>query len=75
MAAICLAPSVLANAGVLVEKKATVYPEGWAITALKQNGAFFDPKPIVIDGRYITANGPEVAVDFAYALVEALKKK
>lgn len=75
MAAICLGPAVLANAGVLVEKKATVFPDGKAITALKQNGAFYEPKPLVIDGKYITANGPEVAIDFAHALVESLKKR
>lgn len=75
MSAICLGPSVLARAGVLVEKKATVYPDGAAITSLKQNGVFYEPKPIVIDGRYITANGPDMAIEFGNALVESLKKK
>lgn len=75
ISAICLGPSVLARAGVLVEKKATVFPDGAAITSLKQNGVFYEPKSVVVDGRYITANGPEAAADFAHALIQALRYK
>jgi protease I len=69
--AICIAPRILANAGVLKGKKATVYPtEG---EKLKAAGVEYTAKPVEIDGKIITADGPGSAVQFGEELVKALQ--
>ncbi|MBI1269505.1 hypothetical protein GC174_03640 [bacterium] len=74
LAAICLSGAVLANAGVLKGKKATVYETPESVAALKAGGAFFESAPVVKDGKIITANGPEAASDFALEIAEELSK-
>lgn len=69
--AICIAPTTLANAGVLKGKTATVFPDGQP--ALAQGGANYTGKSLEIDGNIITANGPEAAEEFGKAVLEALK--
>jgi protease I len=60
--AICIAPSTLANAGLLREKKATCYPsEGGN---LKSKGAVYTGRPVEKDGKIITADGPSSARTF-----------
>ena len=71
VAAICIAPSILANAGVLIGKKATSYPS--EEENLRQKGAEFIQEKVVTDGRIITASGPEAASDFGWAIVTALQ--
>lgn len=69
--AICLAPRVLASAGLLKDKRATVYPsEG---ESLKQSGALYTAKPVEQDGNIITADGPDSADAFGVALLKQLK--
>jgi protease I len=70
VAAICLGPVTLANAGVLEGKKATV----WESEAgrLKAKGAIYTGRKVETDGRIITANGPQSAEEFGRALVKAL---
>lgn len=69
--AICAAPKVLANAGLLEGKSATCYPsflddaEGVNVT-----GGVLEQ-----DGKVITSRGPGTAMDFALALIEALEGK
>ena len=72
LCAICIAPGTLANAGVLKGKKATV----WRGTAelLKKGGATYTSKDVEIDGRIITAAGPEAAALFGRAIADALAK-
>ncbi|MFH1732303.1 MAG: DJ-1/PfpI family protein [Planctomycetota bacterium] len=71
--AICIAPSTLANAGLLKGKKATCFP------AEKDNlvakGAKFVNKGVVRDGKIITADGPNNAAGFARAICEALAEE
>jgi 4-methyl-5(b-hydroxyethyl)-thiazole monophosphate biosynthesis len=69
IAAICAAPKVLANAGLLTNKSATSYPG--ILNNDKQVMEFID-QPIVIDGKVITSRGPGTAMDFALALIETL---
>ncbi len=71
LGAICIAPSTLANAGILIGRKATSYPseEG----NLKSKGAVFTGTGVEIDGKIITADGPSSAEQFGQALVDALK--
>ncbi len=69
--AICIAPRILANAGVLQGKKATVYPgEG---EKLKAAGVNYTANPVEIDGTIITADGPDSAEQFGEEIVKALK--
>lgn len=70
-AAICAAPSILANAGILSGKIATCF-EGQSQNLLK-NGAKYSGKPIEQDKTIITANGPASAQLFGQKIVEALK--
>jgi 4-methyl-5(b-hydroxyethyl)-thiazole monophosphate biosynthesis len=67
-AAICAAPMVLAEAGVLDGKQATSYP-GF-LDALP--GVTVSAAAVVQDGKVLTSRGPGTAMDFALALVEAL---
>ena len=67
-AAICAAPMVLAEAGVLNGKQATSYP-GF-LDALP--GVTDSTAAVVQDGKVLTSRGPGTAMDFALALVEAL---
>ncbi len=71
IAAICAAPSVLAEAGLLDGKNATCYPgclDGYPKVKL-QTAA------IVEDGHLITSRGPGTAMDFALTLAERLVGK
>jgi 4-methyl-5(b-hydroxyethyl)-thiazole monophosphate biosynthesis len=69
LAAICAAPCILAKAGVLADKRATVYP------GLERD----IPRPrsdkVVADGHIITSQGPGTAVDFALKIVEMVEGK
>jgi protein deglycase len=67
-AAICAAPMVLAEAGLLDGKRATSYP-GF-LDALPD--VTLSDETVVQDGKVLTSRGPGTAMDFALALVEAL---
>lgn len=68
VAAICAAPSVLGEAGLLKGKRATSYP-GFEEKLL---GAEVCVEPVVIDGNVITSRGMGTAIEFALAIVEYL---
>lgn len=69
--AICVAPAMLANAGLLKGKKATVFPtaKGYLI----DGGADYTAKAVEKDGSLITADGPESAAAFANELIKSLE--
>jgi 4-methyl-5(b-hydroxyethyl)-thiazole monophosphate biosynthesis len=69
-AAICAAPKVLLNAGLLDGRKATAYPG--VIDDLMANGSQFRTDPVVTDGKVVTSRGPGTAMDFALTLIERL---
>ena len=69
--AICIAPTILANAGVLKGRNATVFPDGKE--ALIKGGAKYTGNHIDIDGNIITADGPEAAELFGNTLLKSLK--
>ncbi len=71
--AICLGPMVLANAGVLSDMNATVFPDKEAIEALRNGGALYRDQDVVKEGRVVTASGPKAADKFAEEVVEVLK--
>lgn len=66
--AICAAPSVLAEAGLLDGKRATSYPtclDDYPKVAQQMSA-------LVEDGKLITSRGPGTAMDFALILLERL---
>jgi protease I len=72
VAAICLSGAVLARAGLLSGKRATVFPAPRAIAELKRGGAEYVPQPVIVDGTVVTASGPEAAEAFAAAILKQL---
>jgi protease I len=72
VAAICLAPAVLARAGILQGKNATIYNDDPAIAELKKGGATYVSSPVVVDGTIITANGPSAAPAFGEKIAKAI---
>ncbi|MEA2098024.1 MAG: DJ-1/PfpI family protein [Patescibacteria group bacterium] len=78
LAAICIAPVILAKAGILRGKKATVWSSLMnksGAEALKEAGCTVEEKRVVVDGRIVTADGPAVAKEFTEAIIETLLKK
>ena len=73
IAAICASPFVLVKAGILKNRKATIYPgmEDEIINA----GGIVQDNVVVIDENIITSRGPATAIPFALSLVEVLKDK
>ena len=73
VAAICAAPTVLAEIGVLKGKRAVCYPgmEKW----LKDGGAVVGDDIVETDGNITTAKGPAVTPFFALRLLKVLEGK
>jgi len=72
LAAICAAPVILANAGVLTGRKSTVF-YGDA-EKLREKGAVYTGAGVERDGNIITADGPTNATNFGKAILEALNE-
>ncbi len=70
--AICMAPVVLARAGVLKEKKAVCYPPVKA--ELEKEGVEFRDEPVVMEGNIVTARDYLSAEEFAGSMIYLLKK-
>jgi len=70
--AICLAPGILAKAGILNGKKATCFYTASEI--LKKNGAIYTGNLVEIDENIVTGNGPEAAEKFGNEILRLIKK-
>ncbi len=70
VSAICVAPTILANAGLLKGRKATSFPSQEDV--LRAAGALYTGNPVQTDGRIVTANGPEAAYGFGEAVADAM---
>jgi len=68
--AICAAPKVLAEAGLLSNKNATAFPG--TLEKLDLPNTTIKSDPVVIDDKIVTSRGPGTAMDFALKLVELL---
>jgi 4-methyl-5(b-hydroxyethyl)-thiazole monophosphate biosynthesis len=66
VAAICAAPKLLAKAGVLEKKRATIYP------GLEKELPYPRDGRVIVDGNIITSQGPGTALEFALKIVEIL---
>jgi protease I len=71
--AICIAPVILANAGVLKGKRATVW-DGEYIRKIESEGATYTENPVEVDGNIITANGPAAAREFGRTIAKELAR-
>lgn len=69
-AAICVAPAILANAGILSTKTATAWPG--VKGDLIRGGAVWSDDSVVVDGQTVTANGPGSATKFGKKLLNLL---
>ena len=69
--AICAAPTILSNLGILKGKRATCYP------AMEKEiqGAALTGASVTVDGNIITSRGVGTAIDFALKLIEVLSGK
>ena len=70
VAAICLAPVILANAGLLKNKKGTV--AGTEAKTIENKGAIYKGPGVTVDGKIITANAPKASRLFGQMIVETL---
>jgi PfpI family intracellular protease len=73
IAAICAAPPILARAGLLKNKKATMFPWSDGIKELTQNGANYVDQEVVVSGNIVTGRNPDASVAFGLKLCEKLK--
>jgi len=69
--AICIAPSTLANAGLLKGKKATSFSS--EKKNLKKRGAEYTGAAVERDGQIITGRGPEAAEEFGKEVASAIE--
>jgi protease I len=76
--AICIAPAILAKAGILKGKNATVWSTALdksAVKILQEGGAIWQDgrtNGVTIDGKIITANGPDATQEFAEEISKLL---
>lgn len=70
LAAICIAPSILARAGVLKGIRVTAFAT--QREDLESDGAVWIDDPVVVDGQIITGNGPDAAEHFGREILRAL---
>jgi len=77
LGAICIAPVILAKAGILKDKEVTVWSSSMnrePIQILKEEGANYHDRSVVVDEGLVTANGPQSAEKFGAALLYALTR-
>ena len=72
LGAICLAPSILANAGALIGKNVTSFST--EEQSLRDKGAKYTGMQVEIDGKVITAKDPSAAVEFGEKLAYLLEE-
>jgi len=72
VAAICFSPVILAQAGILKDKQATVFDDPDSISELENNGVIYVNDSLVVSGKIITARDPASAQEFVTAIWQAL---
>ena len=70
VAAICLAPVILANAGVLAGRQATV--AGTEAATIAAHGAHYTGPGVTVDENIVTANGPKSSRQFGRRIAQRL---
>jgi 4-methyl-5(b-hydroxyethyl)-thiazole monophosphate biosynthesis len=72
VAAICSAPIILSNAGILSERNVTCYPADKKEIEKKQTT--YKDEPVVVCGNIITAQSPAASSEFANLIASHLSK-
>jgi len=73
VAAICIAPRILAKAGALVTHKATGWDEDGLLKGVfDKHAVIYENAPVVKDKRVVTARGPMEAEAFAHAVLSEI---
>jgi protease I len=73
VAAICLAPVILANAGLLKNKRATV--AGTEARTIENHGAIYTGPGVTVDGNIVTANAPKASRGFGKKIIEIMENR
>lgn len=74
VSAICISPVVLARAGILKGKESTVFSSPDTVHELKEHGAVYQDREVVVSDRVVTGRDPKSAEAFGKAVLKALKK-
>lgn len=73
IAAICMAPAILAHSGVTKGRKSTVFPD--RIDEISSLGVEYIDEDVVVDSNIITARDYSASVKFAETIINALEKR
>jgi protease I len=74
-AAICIAPVILANAGILEGRKATVWDiDGKQSSYFEDLDIMYTGQDVTVDGKIITGNGPMAAKKFGEEIAKLLEE-
>lgn len=75
--AICIAPRILANAGILDGKYATGWNEDGLLENIftENNASYLPTESVVVDSHIITATGPSAAQEFGKRIIELLHNR
>lgn len=71
IAAICAAPSILAELSLIDGKKVTSYPS----YSDKLGDAVYTDDSVTVDGKFVTSKACGTVFDFAFKIIEILKDK
>lgn len=72
--AICIAPRILAQAGVLTNKQATGWDEDNELTGIfKKYNVHYKQQDVVRDENILTATGPEAAREYGQQIISMLE--
>ncbi|MBN2111386.1 MAG: DJ-1/PfpI family protein [Methanosarcinaceae archaeon] len=74
VAAICISPVILAKAGILADRKATVFKDNTCIRELKDCKAIYEDAEVIISDNIVTGRDPKAAEKFGEAVLEALSR-
>ncbi|MFI5332523.1 MAG: DJ-1/PfpI family protein [Candidatus Babeliales bacterium] len=73
--AICISTRILAHSGILKDKQATGFNGDNELGAIYQEHRIhYIPKDVVVDGRIITATGPNAAREYAEVVITLLQE-
>ncbi len=75
LAAICIGPRILANAGVVEGKAVTCFPDEATVAMLQKAGANYTKASVEDDGKIITADGPKSAYSFGKTIAKTILGK
>ena len=72
LGAICYGPGILAKAGLLRGHTAAVFRDHHTRALFREAGARISPQHVIVDGRIVTADGPDAAKAFADKYAQTL---